>query len=276
MKLVLMFLIAIVMVPSAVSAQKLTAEEIVAKHLASIATAEKRASVKTITAVGEANVNFVFPKNQPAAGRMVMFSEGNKSFFGMQFLAADYPQEVFIFDGSKVNIAMVSAGTRSVLGNFIQSNSSMISQGLLSGTLATSWNLLSDRGAKIATAGTKKFDGKETYGLRITPKGGSDLNITMYFDQATFHHVRTEYARTSSASIGATIDDSARQSETRFKVTEEFSDHQAFEGVTLPRKYKLHFTTTGRNPNEIVWSGVFSEFALNQALDPKSFSPSGN
>lgn len=277
MKRLSMFLIAFAMIAPAVSAQKLTADEIVAKHLASIGTPEKRAAVKTVIASGEVNYESIFPKNLPATGRIVLASDGIKSMFGMQFTAADYPRELAVFDGSKTNVAMVRSGSRSLLGNFIQSNSAIVSQGILGGTLGSSWNLLAatSRGAKISTSGTKKIDGRETYVLKITPKGGSDLNITMFFDQETFHHVRTEYSRTSSASIGATIDESARQSETRIKVTEEFSDHQPHEGITFPRKYKLQYTTTGRNPVEIVWSGVFSEFALNQNLDPATFSTGG-
>lgn len=274
MKSFLMFLIAFVMVAPAISAQKLTAEEIIAKHLDSIATAEKRASVKTVIASGEVKFESIAPKNQPAAGRIVLASEGSKSMFGMQLNAADYPRELVIFDGSKANIAMVRAGNRSVLGNFLQSNSSVVSQGLLAGTLGTSWNLLTaaDRGAKISTSGTKKIEGRETYILRVTPKGGSDLDIKMYFDQETFRHVRTEYGRTSSASIGRTIDESARQSETKIRVIEDFSDHQPHDGMTFPRKYKLHYSTTGQNTTEIVWTAVFTEFALNQAFDPSTFS----
>ena len=77
------------------------------------------------------------------------------------------------------NVAMVRAGARSVLGNFIQSNSSIVSQGLLSGTLTTSWALLAagERGYKISSAGSKKFDGKEAYAITFNPKGGGDLDV---------------------------------------------------------------------------------------------------
>lgn len=273
MKSILMFLVAFLMTAPSISGQKLKAEEIIAKHLASIASPEKLASIRTVVAAGEVKVEFITQKNQPASGRIVLASDGVKSMFGMQLNATDYPRELIVFDGSKANVAMVRAGSRTLLGNFLQSNSSVVSQGLLAGTLGTSWNLLTaaDRGTKISTSGTRKIDGREAYVLRITPKGGSDLDITMFFDQETFHHLRTEYKRTSSASIGATIDESARQSETRIKLTEDFSDHQSFEGVTFPRKYKLHYSTTGRNTTEIVWTSIFTEFALNQNLDPKSF-----
>ncbi|HQZ96398.1 MAG TPA: hypothetical protein PLP21_08770 [Pyrinomonadaceae bacterium] len=272
MKNVVLLLISIVVIANSVSGQKLSAEEIIAKNVASIGSPEKLASVKSLLAVGEVKVDFVTQKNLPASGRILVGSEGKKSFFGIQTNATDYPQEKVIFDGSKTDVAMVRGGSRSILGNFIQSNTSLVSQGFLSGTLSTSWHLLSaaDRGAKISTAGTKKINGKEAYVLEISPKGGSDLDITMYFDQKTFQHIRTEYRRTSSSSIGRTIDESARQSENKIKVTEDFSEFQDYEGLMLPRKYRLQYSTSGTTTTEIVWNGNFTEFAINK-LDPSTF-----
>ena len=272
MKNVVLLLISIVVIANSVSGQKLSAEEIIAKNVASIGSPEKLASVKSLLAVGEVKVDFVTQKNLPASGRILVGSEGKKSFFGIQTNATDYPQEKVIFDGSKTDVAMVRGGSRSILGNFIQSNTSLVSQGFLSGTLSTAWHLLSatDRGAKISTAGTKKINGKEAYALEISPKGGSDLDITMYFDQKTFQHIRTEYKRISSSSIGRTIDESARQSENKIKVTEDFSDFQDYEGLMLPRKYRLQYSTSGTTTTEIVWTGNFTEFAINK-LDPSTF-----
>lgn len=259
---------------SHVSAQKLTAEEIIAKHLDSIATGEKRSTLKSLIASGEVRVVYVTQKNQPAMGRVVFASEGSKLFMGMNLNASDYPQERFIFDGDKASVGLVRSGSRSPLGSFIQSNSVMLSHGLFSGTLGASWALLNgtEGKAKISTAGTKKIDGRETYGLSYSPKGGSDLNITMYFDKETFRHVRTEYTRTASASMGRTMDESARQSETRFKIIEDFSDFKEFQAVTLPSKYKISYSVTGKTPTEIEWVCDISEFAVNEKLDPGTFA----
>lgn len=269
----ILFLLFLVIAPF-VNGQKMKPEEVIARHLASIAPADKLSAIKTFIAVGEVRVDYITQKNQPAVGRIVIASEGNKMFLGMSLNATDYPQEKIIFDGSKTAVAMVRAGVRSVLGNFIQSNSSIVSQGLLSGTLSTSWALLTagERGHKISSAGNKKIDGKEAYALTFSPKGGGDLDITMFFDQQTFRHVRTEYKRTSSAGIGRTIDESARQSETRLKVTEDFSDFKDFQGITIPSKYKLLYSIMGANgTTEVVWTCSLTEFAINQALDPASF-----
>lgn len=269
----IVFLLFLVAAPF-VDGQKIKAEEVIAKHLASIAPDEKRSSIKSFIAVGEVRVEYITQKNQTALGRIVIASEGNKMFLGMRLDATDYPQEKFVFDGNKTGVAFVRAGTRSVLGNFIQSNSEVVSQGLLSGALSNSWALLAagERGAKISSAGSKKIAGKEVYALTFNPKAGGDLDITAYFDQQTFRHVRTEYKRTTSASIGRTIDESARQSESRLKVTEDFSDFKEFEGVTVPQRYKIVYTETGQNgTTEIAWTCSLTEFAINQKLDPASF-----
>jgi hypothetical protein len=253
--------------------QKLTAEEIISKHLDSIGTAENRSSLKTLIAVGEVRMDYITQKNQPAVGRILVASEGAKLFLGMKLNASDYPQETFIFDGDKSSVGLVRNGKRSPLGSFVQSNGVLLSHGLFSGTLGSSWALLNTgtNKAKISTSGTKKINGQEAYALSYNPKGGSDVNITMYFDKETFRHIRTEYTRTSSASMGRTPDESARQNETKLKVTEDFSDFKEFKGLTLPSKYKILYSTTGSNTTEIQWVSEFTEFSVNEKLDAQTF-----
>lgn len=255
--------------------QKLSAQEIVSKHLDSIGAAEKRSALKTLVASGDVRVEFITQKNQPAIGRIVLASEGNKLFVGMNLNANDYPHERIIFDGDKSSVSFVRSGTRSLLGNFIQSNSVLLSQGLFSGTLGSSWAFLNsaESKAKISTAGTKRIDGRETYTLTYSPKGGSDLQITMSFDAETFRHVRTEYRRIASASMGRTLDESARQSETRMKITEDFSEFREFKDLMLPSKYKISYSVTGQNgTTQIEWNCEILEFAVNEKLDPGTFA----
>lgn len=258
-----------------VNGQKLSAQEIIAKHLDSIGTAEKRSAFKSIVASGEVNVDFITKKTQPTSGRIVLATEGSKMFVGMNLNTPEYPQERFIFDGDKSAIGMANRGGRSILGNFIQSNTVIMSHGLLSGTLGSSWIFLNsaESKGKISAAGTKKIDGRETYGLLYSPKGGSDIEIKIYFDQETFRHVRTEYSATRSAAMGRTIDESARNRETRMKLIEDFSEFKESGGLMLPSKYRIYYSYTGQNETtEQAWNCVISEFAVNQKLDAGSFS----
>jgi hypothetical protein len=262
-----------------VFAQKMKPEDVLAKHLESIGTAEVRAAVKSQLAVGDVSVEFISQKNLTANGRIVMASEGSKNFLGMNLNANDYPLEKFTYDGKKSKVAFVRTGVRSVLGNFILSNDLLLEESLLGGTLSTSWALLNtaNNKAKVSFDGTKKIDGKEVYVLGYSPKGGGDIDIKLYFDKETFRHVRTEYKRTSSAAIGRTIDESARQSESRLKVVEDFSDFKAEKGVMLPHSYKLNYSVSGQNgTTEIEWKFNLTQFVFNQTLDAKTFDAEAN
>ncbi|MEZ5428121.1 MAG: hypothetical protein R2747_17750 [Pyrinomonadaceae bacterium] len=260
---------------SGAMAQKLKPEEVVAKHLDSIGTAEKRASLKTMMAVGDATVTFLSQKNQSAQGRIVLASASEKNFFGLNLNAVDYPFEKFTFDGKKSKVAIVRT-SRTILGNFISSNDLLLEESLLGGTLSTSWALhnLTDKKAKLSFNGTKKIDGKEVYAIGYSRKSGGDIDITLYFDKETFRHVRTEYKRTSSAAQGRTIDQSARQSETHLKVTEDYSDFKDESGLTLPHGYRLLYSISGQNgTSEVEWKFSLTEFAFNRPIDDKTFDP---
>lgn len=259
-------------------AQKIKSEDVVAKHLDSIGTAEKRASVKNQIVVGDAMVNFITQKTAPLLGRIVLASAGEKNFLGMKLGSVDYPSERFSYDGKKGKVSFVRAGIRSVLGNFILSNESILQEGLLGGTLSSSWALLdtASKKAKLSLSGTKKIGGKEAYVLNYLPKGGSDIDINLYFDKETFNHIRTEYKRISSAGIGITPDQSSRFNESRLSLVENFSDFRAEFGLTLPHSYRILYTITGQGTTEIEWTFKLNEFAFNQNLAANTFDAEAN
>lgn len=256
-----------------VFAQKLKPEEIIAKHLDSIGTAEARAAAKSRMIVGDVVVTFVSQKNQAAQGRAVMASEANKILIGMNLNAADYTQEKFTYDGKKAKAAFAYLTQRSLLGNWVDSNNVMLEQGLLSGVLSTAWaplNMGEGKG-KFSGGGTKKIDGKEVYSVGFSPKG-SDVDITLFFDKETFRHVRTEYKRVSSAGIGRTANESSGFSETRYKMVEDFSDFKDEKGLMLPHVYKIVYGVTGqRGTTEVEWALTMTAFTPNPKLDANTF-----
>jgi hypothetical protein len=257
-----------------VFAQKLKPEEIIAKHLDSIGTAEARAAAKSRMIVGDVLVTFISQKNQTAQGRIVMASEGNKSLLGMTLNAADYQMEKFTYDGKKARTAFAYLTTRSFLGNFVDSNNVMLEQGLLSGALSTAWtplNMAEGKG-KFNGGGIKKIDGKEVYAVGYSPKGGSDVEISLFFEKDTFRHVRTEYKRVSSAGIGTSPDQSAGFSETRYKLVEDFSDFKDEKGLMMPHLYKILYSVTGqRGTNEVQWAFTLPTFMPNPKLEANTF-----
>src|ERR1044072_4337000 len=82
-----------------VCAQKMTAGEVVAKHLDSIGKAETRAGIQNLIVVGEVTQKFIVPKDLDVMGRAVLASAGPKNFFGMSL--SNRGSEQFIFDGKK-------------------------------------------------------------------------------------------------------------------------------------------------------------------------------
>jgi hypothetical protein len=260
---------------SSMFAQKMKAEDVLAKHLDSIGTSEARAATKSQIAVGTAEIKFITRKTTPVVGRIVIAAAGEKNFWGMNLNSTDYPTEKFSYDGNKAKVGFTRTGVRSILGGFVLSNNSLIEEGLLGGTLSHSWVMLNmaNKKAKLSYDGTKKVNGKEAYVLSYSPKGGSDVNINLYFDKETFRHIRTEYKRVSSAGIGSSPEASSRYSENRITFTEDFSDFKTEGKLTLPHGYRIVYSTTGTSngSTEIEYTFNLTEFAFNQNLAANTF-----
>lgn len=273
--LYLFVLISVMVLFTSASGQRLKPEELIQKHLDAIAPAEKRAEAESYIAVADIKITNVTRRSPPTIGRAVFASAGSKSFLGMNLNSNDNPVEKITFDGGRPRIDFTIPGQRSVFGNLLQANPFMIQEGLLGGTLSTNWALfgVEEKRPKLSTSGTRKVNGVDSYVLRYVPRGGADFEVTLYFAKDTFNHIRTEYRRTASASIGRNIDESARQSETRIRITEDFSDHKEFEGIKLPAKYTMLYSISGQNgTTEISWEYELIEFALNPKLDDDTFN----
>ena len=208
-------------------------------------------------------------------GRIVIASAGEKIFWGMSLNSTDYPSEKFSFDSKKAKVGFVKEGYRSTLGNFVNSNDLMLEEGLFGGTLSNAWAMLdmANRKAKLSLEGTKKINGKESYVLSYSPKGGGDISISLYFDKENFRHVRSEYKRIASAGIGLRPEDSTRYSENRITLTEDFADFKLESGLTLPHSYHILYSTTGTSKGStgIEWTFNLTEFAVNQNLAASTF-----
>ena len=279
MKIMRSMLAAFVLTVTAVSfasAQKLKAEDVVARNLESIGTPEARAAAKSLIAVGNGTAKFLSNADLQSPGRIVIASEGTKFFFGINLESTTnrFADELYTFDGNTSSVGLPRQGNRSALGLFVQSNKMTIEQGLLGGTLSTAWVIanISENKGKLSFDGLKKVDGKEAYVLGYSKKGGGDVDVSLYFDKETYRHIRTEYKRMSSAGIGLRPEDSTKYDETRFKLVEEFGDFRAESGLTLPHSYRIVYSTSGqRGTTEIEWKFTLNEFSANQKLEPTTF-----
>lgn len=258
----------------AAAAQKLKAEDVVARHLEAVGPAETRASVKSRIITGTAVAHFRSPVVGQVSGRAVLASQGEKSLIGMVFDNSNYPHEKVGFDGENVTASYVRPGVRSSLGEFFLSQKAMIRSGLLGGVLSDAWPLydVAGRKAKLDYGGTKKVGDRQAHELKFYPRGGSDLKISLFFDAETFHHLRTEYTRVLPAQMGANPEASAQQRESRFKLAEEFSDFRREGGLTLPHGYRIRLefdTRTGTYLSE--WQLMLNQFSYNEPIDPNSY-----
>jgi len=282
-------------VDAALSPDKMTVEEVISRHLESLG-----ASVRTTKGAriisGASLVTFKSRGTQQSDGVAVMASDGIKSMVTMKFPSTQYPYEKLGYDGSKVTSYQLRPGEYSSLGSFARANAEILKEGLLGGTLSTSWPLLdlANRKAKLEMAGTKKIGGHELIEVKYHPAGGSDLRISLFFDATTFQHVRTTYKRELAAQIGrggstnrgpggvsaapsssssrdSVGENSARQSNTIYELTEEFSDYKAEEGVMLPHSYKIHFEQVGASTQISEWALTLAKFIFNQHLEVSDF-----
>ena len=256
-------------------AQKLKAEEIIAKHLDAMGGAETLRSVSTRFTSGTVVATFKTPTTAQLGGKVVLASDGPKNVVAMMFEHAEsnYPHEKIGYDGRDVSGSYVRPGIRSSLGDFLLGHRAIVKLGIWGGSLSQSWLLLDpDRKIKIEAGGTKKIDDRQTYQLKCYP-GGSDLKITMYFDAETFQHVRTEYERSIAGQMGSTPETSATQgAETHYKLTEDFSDFKKDGGLTLPHAYKISLEILGRQGSfKANWDMTLGPFQFNQRIDPATF-----
>jgi hypothetical protein len=259
--------------------EKLKPEEVVAKHLESIGTAEARQAVRNLVASGTVVFSIRSGGKGQTGGASLIASEGEMNLFKMVFQSSPtYPHELFSYDGKNFGAMHIRAGARSPLGEFFMSHDTIFKQGLLGGALSTAWPLLnlSNKNPKLDYEGTKKIGDRQTHELRYTPRKGSDMKIKLFFDAETFQHVRTEYEHTLAAALGGRISTggaSTGKNEIRYKLVEDFSDFKKEGNLMLPHTYKLALSVQGPIITLQDWVFELTQFAFNQRLNPKDFTP---
>jgi hypothetical protein len=260
---------------SSAAIEKMKTEDLVARHLESIGPTKERASIKTRIIAGTSQVIFRTPPPGQATGRAVLASEGTKTLIGMSFPSPVYPREELGFNGNNFVAAYVTPGVRSSLGSFLMTHDLVFKQGLMGGTLSTAWPLLdlTTRRPRLEYAGTRKVDNRTLHELKYLSRGGSDLEIGLFFDQETFQHVRTEYERVIAASMGSRSYAGAEEREARYKMVEEFSEFKSEGGLTLPHTYKIKLTIDTQSGTFLAdWTLHLTQFTFNERIDPTSFN----
>jgi len=258
-----------------VHADKLSTDEIVTKHLAAIGSTADTAASHTRVATGTTQARLRLT-NAPVelSGPAQIASDGDQFLLAMIFQANNYPHEKASFDGENQVIGVLTQGGRSLLGNFLSSQPSLLKHGLIGGVLSSAWPLyhLDRRDAKLSYSGMDKINGKPVYKLKYIPRNAGDLNINLYFDATTFQHVRSQYDYIVSARQGGIAETSVSQRDNRFKLVEEFSDFQPTGKLMLPHTYTIELTVELPNRTQTMeWTINLQQFAFNETIDPRVF-----
>lgn len=256
--------------------EKMKPEELVAKHLESIGTAEARAAISSRVITGTCLVTYRVGGGGQLQGTARIASEDVKNLMIMEFGHLEYPHEKMGFDGKNSTVGQLRPGIRSPLARFFHTHSMPFSQGLMGGTLSSAWPLLdlAKRNPRLNYAGLKKVDNRQLHELKYRPrKDSADVQVSLFFEDETFRHVRSHYRLVRSAEMGRTPEESARQREDRYQVVEEFSDFRPEGQLTLPHQYKLHFSQEEQNRTILSdWMFNLTGFAFNQPIDPADFN----
>jgi len=260
--------------PLSAKDEKLKAEQVIAKHLESIGTADKLKEIKSRATNGSAHVDFRVGGQANLPAEANLFSDGSSFRFSLRTPALEYPGEQFAFDGNRVVIGQIGPGRRSNLGQFLFENDELLKEGLLFGTLTTSWTFLNTgaKPPKLDLNGPKKIDGRSVYEVKYVPKKGGNVTAFFYFDAESFRHVRSQFkAEIVPTSVGQKITDSAET--IRYTITENFDDFKQVDGLTLPQSYKLDFSIDNPRGGFVGnWSYDVKQISHNQPIDRQVFS----
>lgn len=261
---------------------KLAPADVVAKHVDAIGTPEARAAVNTAIIKGTVDLAVKAGGEGQANGQVLLASQGNQNVVNMTFEGGE-PTTAFAFDGSKTSVTQFRPGRHTALEAFFAEHQEIVREGLVGSVLSASWPLLNvqQKNPKLEYAGMKKIEGRELHAIKYSPRKGSELKITLFFEKDTFRHVRTEYEQEVYSSEqrriaggGGTLPPatSARQGTQHLKAFEEFSDFKPEGGLNLPHTYKFELAVQSTSrPILVSWVFNLSEFTFNGRVDASVF-----
>jgi hypothetical protein len=260
--------------------EKISAEELLAKHLASIGHDADIKGIKSRVMVGEGTLASKLGAVFTLKGTAQVASEGNKVLFAMVFDSEVYPYEKAAFDGKEQSLGFPS-GKRTMLGDFLRSQNSILKDGLFMGALSSAWtlaNLESIPKAKLELAGVSKVNERQCYKVKYSSSRTGSLKITLYFDVETFRHVRTEYQYTTEPGMGrSSTDVRSNSSIERYSLREDFSDFKLAGKLTLPALYTINITSEGQigsGTNSRDWTIKILQVYFDEALSVDVFKVS--
>ncbi len=242
MRYLAIFVAMVAMLSACAAKDDLQVADFIKQHLNSIGNDQARARVKTRVAEGTLRFHMQH-QGGSADGKEVLLTDGDKLVSLLKLPSPSYHGERFVSDGKHTTIASMKPGAYSEFGQFVNSHTEILTEGLWGGTLSTGWALfdLSGRHAEIKYMGRKRVDGRELLQFRFLPPKRSDLEIRLYFEPETARHVMTTYELTIAPQMAATEEETAKQKATSYRLEERFADFKEYDGVLLPSQWTIQF-----------------------------------
>ena len=231
------------------TARKLETDDLIALHLKAMGENPVR---KNRVAQGLGTLDIRVGGLGKLGGPAMILAEGDKLRTSFGFGHIQYPRELLIRNGDKLDIAYITPGIRSQLGTALWIHFPRLAQeGLYGGVLTTDWALLDleKRRAKVRYRGLKTFEDRKLHELEYRPKKGVEYRIRLYFEPETYRHVASSYRLTIPAGVGRGLmhvqqgpvfgaaDGPADN--TRIQLIETFSEFKEVDGLTLPHHYRI-------------------------------------
>lgn len=259
---------------SAIQADDLKLQDVIAKHAEAIGTPEKRKNLTNMMLLGLSRFESKLPERK-TVGKLAVVSNRSNLLFISSFASESYPfEKIGNFEG-KIVVPFVTSGIRSPLGDFLIEHPNLLKSGLFSGSMSLNWNMLSDNleKGKYNLTGTKKINGRKAYAVEFLGGGNIEsFTVRMYFDAETFQHVQSEYRETytgKQARFGVL----GQLSDYTVELKENFSEFKTFDGITLPTVYNVHFeSVTSKATYVYDWVFKVNDVKFNQTLKDGFFN----
>ena len=280
MKLFVKIFLVTIVISSSVLAQKakISPEEIVQKHLASIGNPDARAAAKSRVLVGKAVLASKAGYSGQIGGPVQYAADANKLLLAIVFNSNDYKYEKLAFDGKEISYGRPFSNELTTLGDFVRAQPSIVKSSLFGGVYSAAWALENWNAKKIKAeyVGEETVDGKNFHKLRVRPPGSSELKVTLFFDAVTFQHVLTQYQYTIQPFLATS--DSTQNSRAKaqyFSLAEQFSDFKKVGDLVLPLGYSINITNQYEDRTEdLTWRMKFEQVFFNEPLESSVFKVS--
>ncbi len=237
----------------------MTADELIQRHLESIATPKQLKALQSFALRGDCEYRILTGGSLTAPGMTQIVSKGEAYNILFQFQAGELGTTQYVTNGKKTETRLSTGAQMNPLRNFMEGYGVLQTEGLLGGELTTAWSLLDlkKHKPKLSYEGLQEVDGRELHRLdyRVS-KGGGAMQIRLYFEPKTFHHVLSTYEVRQSAPASSDPDQSSQQRVSRQRIEETFADFENLDGYTLPTTWTLLYSKSGNDAGVVQSHGA--------------------